>query len=180
MSRLLHPRFCEDKMNPIETERLILREFTREDSRFILELLNTEGWLKYVGDRNVYNEKQAADFIEERLRPSYTERGFGFFLVESKKDKKPMGMCGLVKREGLENIDLGFAFLPEYFGKGFAFESCMPVIEFAKMDVKADILDAITMPINKNSIALLERLGFNYERNVMLNEEELMLFRKPL
>jgi RimJ/RimL family protein N-acetyltransferase len=167
-------------MRPLETERLVLREFTKEDSGFILELLNTEEWLKYIGDRDVNNEQQGVDFIEGRLRPSYTEHGFGFFLVESKKDRAPMGMCGLVKREGLENIDLGFAFLPEYFGKGFAFESCISVIQFAKTDLKVNMLDAITMSINKNSIALLERLGFHYKRNVVLNEEELMLFRKRL
>jgi ribosomal-protein-alanine N-acetyltransferase len=165
-------------MRTIQTERLTLREFKREDAVFIKDLLNTEGWLKYIGQRNVNNEKQAIEFIDGRLRPSYTEHGFGFYCVELKATKEKMGMCGLVKREGLENLDLGFAFLPEYFGKGYAFESCQSVLLFAKNELRLKVLNAITLRNNKSSIALLERLRFQFERNVVLNDEELMLFRK--
>jgi ribosomal-protein-alanine N-acetyltransferase len=167
-------------MKAINTERLLLREFVKNDAEFIRELLNTEGWLKYIGQRNVSNQPQAIAFIEGRLRPSYIEHGFGFFCVELKERGTPIGMCGLVKREGLENVDLGFAFLPAYFGKGYGIEACESVIHFAKTDMNLKALDAITMSINKSSIGLLERLGFHFERNIILNDEELMLYRKVL
>lgn len=89
-------------------------------------------------------------------------------------------MAGLVKREGLDNIDLGFAFLPAYFGNGYGFEACQSIIHFAKNDLHIKNLDAVTLAINKRSIGLLERLGFNFVRNVLLNDEELMLFMKGL
>lgn len=167
-------------MRVLQTERLILREFTKEDSAFIYELLNTEDWIKFIGQRNIHNEQIAIEFIEGRLRRGYAEHGFGFLSVQLKSSGEKMGMCGLVKREGLENVDLGFAFLPRYVGKGYAFEASQCVIEFAKTDFQMKALDAITMSINKNSIGLLERLGFHFERNVILDEEELMLFRKIL
>ena len=87
-------------------------------------------------------------------------------------------MCGLVKREGLENVDIGYAFLPENFGRGYAYESSLAVVEFAKNKLKLKALDSITMSINKSSIKLLERLEFSFERNILLNNEELMLYRK--
>ncbi len=165
-------------MNVLETERLILREFDINDSEFVIKLLNTEGWLRYIGDRRVKDPKQAEEFIEGRLRPSYTEHGFGFYVVESKSTKERLGMCGLVKRDGLENVDIGYAFLPENFGKGYAYESSVAVVEFAKEKLKLPGLDSITMRINEPSIKLLERLGFSFEKNIVLKGEELMLYRK--
>lgn len=163
-----------------ETERLILREFTSTDSHFIIQLLNTEGWLRNIGNRNVTNVAQAVEFIEERLRPSYIQNGFGFYVVESKDSKTALGMCGLVRRDGLENVDVGYAFLPEHFGKGYAFESTSRIVQFAKEKVGLKALDAITIAANAPSIKLLERLGFHFETNILLNEEELMLYRKAL
>jgi [ribosomal protein S5]-alanine N-acetyltransferase len=167
-------------MKMIETERLILREFTAGDSDFVIELLNTGDWLRYIGNRHVNNRIQAKNFIEGRLRQSYIANSFGFYLVESKDNKIPLGMCGLVKREGLENVDLGYAFLPVHYGKGYARESSLAVLEFAEKELQLKVIDAITMSINDTSIKLLERLGFRFERNVVLNEEELMLYRRIL
>lgn len=175
---MLHKGFCAQKMIVITTERLVLREFEATDSEFIIKLLNTDGWLRYIGDRYVRDLKQGVEFIEGRLRPSYTEHGFGFYVVESKNTKECLGMCGLVKREGLENVDIGYAFLPENFGRGYAYESSLAVVEFAKNKLKLKALDSITMSINKSSIKLLERLEFSFERNILLNNEELMLYRK--
>lgn len=89
-------------------------------------------------------------------------------------------MCGLVKRDGLENVDVGYAFLPEHFGKGYAFESTSRIVRFAKEKVCLKALDAITIAANAPSIKLLEKLGFHFETNILLNEEELMLYRKAL
>lgn len=180
MSRLLHKGFCAQKMIVITTERLVLREFEATDSEFIIKLLNTDGWLRYIGDRYVRDLKQGVEFIEGRLMPSYTEHGFGFYVVESKSTKECLGMCGLVKRDGLENVDIGYAFLPEHFGKGYAYESSLAVVEFAKDKLKLGSLDSITMSINAPSIKLLERLEFSFEKNILLNNEELMLYRKVL
>lgn len=178
MSRLLHKGFCAKKMIVITTKRLILREFETSDSDFIIKLLNTEGWLRYIGDRYVKDLKQALEFIEGRLRPSYVEHGFGFYVVELKSTKECLGMCGLVKRDGLENVDIGYAFLPENFGKGYAYESSLAVVEFAKNKLGLKALDSITMSTNKPSIKLLERLEFSFEKNIVMKDEELMLFRK--
>lgn len=167
-------------MKVIETERLVLREFTSGDSDFVIQLLNTEGWLRNIGNRHINSTEQAVEFIEGRLRPSYTTNGFGFYLVESKNERTCLGMCGLVKREGLENVDVGYAFLPQHFGKGYAYESSASVVEFAKGKLNMKTLDAITISPNAPSIKLLERLGFHFERNITLNEEKLMLFRKEL
>lgn len=180
MSRLLYKSFCTQKMKVLETERLILREFETSDSEFVIKLLNTEGWLRYIGDRHVKDPKQGVEFIEGRLRPSYTEYGFGFYVVESKSNNECLGMCGLVKRNGLDNVDIGYAFLPENFGKGYAIESSLAVVKFAKENLKLKALDSITMSINEPSIKLLERLGFTFEKNVVIKDEELMLFRKTL
>lgn len=163
-----------------ETERLTLREFTANDTDFIIRLLNTEGWLRNIGNRHVNSKEQAVEFIERRLQPSYTDNGFGFYIVESKSTKECLGMCGLVKRDGLDNVDVGYAFLPEHFGKGYAYESTNRVVQFAKEKVGLKILDAITIAENASSIKLLEKLGFHFERNIVLNEEELMLYRKVL
>ena len=175
---MLYKDLCAQKMKVIETERLILREFDTTDSEFIIKLLNTEGWLRYIGDRFVKDPKQGVEFIEGRLRPSYSEYGFGFYLVELKSNKEPLGMCGLVKRDGLDNVDIGYAFLPENFGKGYAYESSFAVVEFAKRKLKLKALDSITMSSNEPSIKLLERLGFSFEKNILLKGEELMLYRK--
>ena len=167
-------------MNSIVTERLLLREFKLNDTDFIIKLLNSEGWLRNIGERHVHDPLQAQQFIEQRLKLSYTENGFGFFAVLLKGEDVPMGICGLVKRPGLENIDIGYAFLAEYFGKGYAYEACRAVMGFAKDTLGLKVLDAISISQNAASIRLLEKLEFVFERNILLNEEELMLYRRNL
>lgn len=165
-------------MSILETERLVLREFTTDDTKFIVELLNSPGWLKYIGDRNVKTEEQAVNYLMNGPMKSYELNGFGLSLVELKNNKTPIGMCGLIKRENLEYPDIGFAFLPEFMGKGYAFEIANATMIFAKEELNFDKIVAITVSYNKNSIRLLEKIGLKYIKPFYLpyEDKELMLF----
>jgi RimJ/RimL family protein N-acetyltransferase len=166
----------------IETERLILKEFDTGDSEFILRLLNTPGWLKYVGTRNISTLEDAEAYITGKLMPGYKDLGFGFYLVQLKDSLEKIGMCGLTKRETLDDADIGFAFLPEFEGKGYAFEAASASVQFAKNTLGLNQLAAITVPINKPSIRLLEKLGMKYDKTVNLpdDNETLMYFKMDL
>ncbi len=165
-------------MNLLETNRLILREFNADDANFILELLNTPSWLKFIGDRNVKNINDANKYISDKLLNSYSKNGFGLYLITTKNGNIPVGMCGLIKREVLENVDLGFALCPSFTGNGYAFEAAFATLNYAKTVLKLERIIAITTKENKNSIKLLEKLNFVFEKMVHLSneEEELMLF----
>jgi [ribosomal protein S5]-alanine N-acetyltransferase len=165
----------------IETDRLILRESDLEDSGFILALLNSPGWLQYIGDRGVNNVELAKEYLQNGPLKSYKENGFGLYMVKEKISELPMGLCGLRKRESLEYPDLGFAFLPEFMGKGFALEAAKGVLEHAKSMLKLETILAIVLPNNKSSISLLEKLGFHNRRAFQLKEgEDLSLFQIDL
>ena len=144
-------------MKPIlETERLTLREANLDDAAFLLELLNSPGWLQYIGDRGVKNLADARQYLSNRILKSYTDHGFGLYLMVRKEDQVSLGMCGLIRREGLGDIDIGFALLPEYMGQGYAFEAAAAVMAYARDDLKLERIVAITLPVNTNSIRLLE------------------------
>lgn len=164
-----------------KTPRLLLREFEVEDAPFILELLNTEKWLRMIGDRNVRTLPDAKVYIERKLIQAYKEYGFGFWLVFLPEESKAIGMCGLVKRVGLEDVDIGFAFLPAYEGRGYGFEAASATINLAK-DYHLPRLAAITTSYNFASIALLTRLQFDFAKTIRLagDEEELMFFLREL
>lgn len=162
----------------LETERLILREFMLSDAKFIVELVNTPGWIEYIGDRNIKTEEQAKTYLETGPIKSHRLNGFGLSLVELKDEKNPIGMCGIHKRDQLDHPDLGFAFLPDYMGKGYALEMARATLDFAKEQLKINILFAITVPFNKRSIKLLEKVGMKFNMTFCLpdGKEDLMLF----
>lgn len=162
----------------LETERLRLREFTLEDTAFIIELLNTPGWLQFIGDRNVRTEEQAAAYLQNGPIKSYAENGFGLLLVETKDDATPIGMCGILKRANLDTPDIGFAFLPRFNGQGYAFEVASALLSYAKVHLSMPTVSAITLPHNGRSIRLLERLGFKFIKPFCFpnSEEELLLY----
>src|SRR5690349_16881544 len=110
-------------MNIIETERLILREFTIEDDQFILELLNSPGWLRFIGDRGVRNLNDASNYLQSRIIGSYELNGFGLWMMVVKETNTAVGLCGLIKRDGLDDVDIGFALLPGFEGNGYAWEA---------------------------------------------------------
>jgi ribosomal-protein-alanine N-acetyltransferase len=166
------------QMNIIETDRLIICRLSEGDSEFILELLNSPGWLKFIGNKNVKTEADAENYIINGPIKSYEVNGFGLYLVKLKKIYTPVGICGLIKRDTLENIDIGFALLPEYEGNGYAFEAAEAVLKHAKRDLGIKKIVAITDKDNVNSIRLLEKAGLIFEKNILLKEDdkELMLF----
>ena len=146
-------------MISFETERLKLREYTKDDAPFIFELMNSEGWLKYIGDRNIKSVEDAKAYIKEKYLPSYDLNGHGAYIVILKSNGKPIGSCGLYKREDLEHPDIGFAFLTEYLGKGYGFESAHAILHYAKETLKITTILGFTLPENIASIKLLEKLG---------------------
>ncbi len=162
----------------IETERLILREFTTNDAAFIYELVNTPIWLQFIGQRNVHSLTDAKLYLKNGSIKSYSENGFGFYAVLQKDTNTLVGMCGLIKRETLENIDIGFAFLPSFIGKGFGFEAATATLTYAHTALNINKIIAIVDPENTVSIALIKKLGMVYENRVRLSSDdiELMLF----
>lgn len=170
-------------MKIAETDRLILSKITVDDSPFILELMNTSHWIKYIGDRNVRTVEQAADYIKNNQLKSYETNGFGYYKVQVKAENlKPIGSFGLMKRDQLDHVDIGFSLLPDYQSKGYGFEAASELMKIAKNMFSIKTLCAITLPINKPSIHLLEKLGLSYQKSVKPfdNDEELLLFAKTL
>ena len=169
-------------MKVLETERLILRRVTVEDSEFILELLNDPSWLRFIGDRGVRTLDAARDYILKSLVAMYERLGFGLYLTELKGEGVPVGICGLIKRDSLEDVDIGFAFLPKFCGKGYAYESASAVMAYGKRTFGFNRLVAITSPDNYDSARLLEKLGFKFERMVKLSDDhaEVSLYASDL
>ena len=159
-----------------ETERRILREFTIADTSFIIELLNTEDWIRFIGDRNVKNEEQAKLYLENGSFKSYKENGFILSLVLRKEDQLCIGMCGLLKRKELEIPDLGFAFLPDYQNQGYGYEIANSLLIFAKEKLNISQVCAIIDPENNISILLIEKLGLVFKNKILLNQEELLYY----
>ena len=166
-----------------ETNRLIISKITLDDAAFFLELVNTPNFIKYIGDRNLKTVEDAKTYLKNGTLKSYEDFGFGFYkLLLKEENNKAIGTCGLVKREQLDNVDIGFAMLPKYEGKGFGYESCIAVLKLAKEQFKLNKVLAITLPTNNNSIKLLEKIGLSYEKRVkpFEDDKELLLFAKNL
>lgn len=159
----------------LETERLTLSRLRPKDKEFIFRLLNDESWKKYIGDKNIKNMEDAENYILNGPTKMYEEYGFSLFMVSLKDSNTGTGLCGLIKRDGLEDVDLGFAFLPEYSGLGYARESSMAVIDYAKTKHDLNRLVAITLSNNLQSKKLLERLEFQFEKIIQLYGEDLEL-----
>ena len=155
-----------------ETERLRLRHFSLDDAEFIVRLLNVPSFIENVGDKGVHTLDDARAYLLDGPLASYERFGFGLNRVELKHTAVPIGMCGLLKRDALDDADIGYALLPEYWSNGFAIESAGAVLNAAKTTFGLKRVLAVVNPGNEISIRLLERLGFRYERMVWLNEGE--------
>ena len=165
-------------MKVLETERLLLREIVEADAEFILDLLNQPSFIKYIGDRNVRTNEAAREYIASRFTKSYRENGFGLYAVELAENKTPIGICGFVRREHLPDADIGFAFLPQYEGKGYAFESARAMMRYGREILALGRVLAITSPGNESSVRLLEKLGFKFEKMLKMppGGDEVKLF----
>jgi RimJ/RimL family protein N-acetyltransferase len=162
-------------MNIIETERLILRKLSTDDAEFILDLLNQPSFIHYIGDRGVRNLEDAKQYILKGAVTSYERFGFGLYLTLLKESEIPIGICGLVKRDSLKDADIGFAFLPQYWSKGYAFESASAVLAYARNTLGLKKILGITTPDNQGSIRVLEKIGLKFEKMAKLSEDEMEL-----
>jgi [ribosomal protein S5]-alanine N-acetyltransferase len=162
----------------LETERLIIRRFSAVDAEFILKLLNEPSFVRNIGDKGVRSIADARRYIETGPIANYERLGFGLYLVELKGTCESIGLCGLIKREGLADIDVGYAFLPSFWSKGYAFEAASAVTEYGRDALGIQRIVAITAPDNTASIRVLEKLGLRFESMIKLSdsESELRLF----
>jgi RimJ/RimL family protein N-acetyltransferase len=167
----------------LETERLAIRPLATTDRNFILELLNTPSWLQFIGDRKVRTPEDAENYLVNGPLKSYKEYGFGPWLVSSlENDGIPIGICGFFKRDFLPAPDLGFAFLPEFEGRGYAAEAVTVILAYAERDLSLKNVVAFTEINNARSIRLLERSGFQFKEMIRPPKEDhsLMLFSLDL
>lgn len=162
-----------------QTPRLILTELTLSDYSFIVDLLNSPGWLQYIGDRNVHTREQAEAYLTNGPIKSYREFGFGLMKVGIIETHQPIGICGLLKRETLPHPDLGFAFLPQFNGQGFAMEAANVIVQHVRKELDVQTILAVTLPDNQRSIQLLEKLTFQYESVFSFpgSQEKLSLYK---
>lgn len=169
-------------MTVIETERLSLRQLSLEDAPFILTLVNQPSFLRYIGDKQVRNIEDAQQYLLNGPIASYKQNGFGLYLVQLKDGGASIGMCGLIKRAELPNVDIGFAFLPDFWGQGFGFEAATAVLKYGQETLQLDRIVAITSLDNEPSIKLLRRMGFILEEIINLGKdrEQVKLFGKNL
>jgi RimJ/RimL family protein N-acetyltransferase len=154
----------------IETERLTLRKLDLHDAAFIFELVNEPSFVRFIGDKGVRTLEDAREYLRKGPLDSYARYGFGLYLV-SLKDGTPIGMCGLVKREALEDVDIGFAYLPRFHSQGYAFESAAAVMSHAKRHLGITRLAGVTKPDNAASIRVLEKLGLALKGTVKIDED---------
>lgn len=165
-----------------ETERLLIKLVDIDDAEFLLKLLNTEKWLKNIGDRNVRNLEDAQKYVREKNLPQIERLGFGNAVVILKSKEEKIGTVGLYDREGIDGVDIGFAFLEEYEGKGYAYESAKKIMDVGINEFGIKKVSAITLPDNFSSIKLIEKLGLKFKEVVKIpnDTEDLNLYELTL
>ena len=150
--------------------RVSLREAELRDSAFFLKLMNEDGWKRFIRRHEISTIKAAQQYVQDKILSMYKEHGYGLWIVELHSTRRPIGICGLVKRAGAEAPDLGFALLEEYQGKGYVTEAARATAHFAHEALGISQLDAITHPENSRSIAVLRRLGFQYSSDRVMED----------
>jgi [ribosomal protein S5]-alanine N-acetyltransferase len=154
-----------------ETPRLRLRHLNDADAAFILELLNEPDFIRNIGDREVRTLDDARRYIQHGPVASYNQHGFGLWLVELQNTAAPIGICGLLKRDYLNDVDVGFALRESFRGKGYAFEAASAVMQLGKQVLGLDRIVAITSPDNHASMGVLRKLGLEFERTVRIPDQ---------
>lgn len=150
----------------LSTSRLVLRRFTTADAQFALELLNDPAFLQHIGDKGVRTLEDARQYLLTGPIASYAQFGFGLYRVELKDGATPIGMCGLLKRDTLPDVDIGFAFLPPYRSRGYATESASAVMDHGRNVLGLARIVAVTSPDNDLSGRVLEKIGLRFERMI--------------
>ena len=169
-------------MQVIQTRRLNLRWLAESDAEFIFDLLNQPSWLKFIGDRGVCNLDDAREYIKTGPLAMINTYGFGLYLTEIKASRTPIGLCGLLKRETLNDVDMGFAFHPDFWGQGYANEAARACMNYARDNLQLERIVAITVPSNNASIRLLKTIGMQYEKEISLgnSSEVLQLYARQM
>ncbi len=157
-------------MTILETERLQLRRLELGDAEFILRLLNDPSFHRFIGDKGVRTLADAREYLATGPIASYERHGFGLYLVTLSASAAPIGICGLVRREGLADVDVGFAFLPAHWSRGYASEAAGAVLAYGHERLRLGRIVAITAAENRASIAVLEKIGLKFERMITLTE----------
>jgi [ribosomal protein S5]-alanine N-acetyltransferase len=152
----------------IDTARLTLRPFTTDDAAFIVELLNSPGWHRWIGDRKVRTIDDAQTYLRNGPIKQQAEHGYALWAIDRRDDGTTVGMCGLVRREGLPDADIGYALLPQHERQGYAREAALATLAFAFDSARLQSVLAVTHPDNAASSRLLESIGLRFERTVQL------------
>jgi RimJ/RimL family protein N-acetyltransferase len=166
-------------MPQIKTSRLKLRTIRVDDAAFYLKLINEPSWHQYIGDRGIRTLTAAEAAIISGPIDMQNRLGFSLYVAELNDGHIPIGLCGLLKRDYLEDPDLGYAFLPQYWGQGYANEAASAVLQYAKEELSITRILATTDTDNQPSMQLLEKLGFCFSKKMML-DKELNLFSLDL
>jgi RimJ/RimL family protein N-acetyltransferase len=155
----------------LETPRVILRRFTLDDAPFVHALVNDPAWIEHIGDRGVRTVEDARAYIRDRTLAQYDRLGFGMYVVTLRGTGEAIGSCGLIRRDSLDDVDIGFAFLPQYRGQGYATEAAAAVLEYGVETFGLKRIVAIVSAANHRSIRILERIGLRFERMLKLPDE---------
>lgn len=153
--------------NKLETQRLFLEIVTKRDHAFILALVNSPGWIEFIGDRQVHTQKEAIEFIT-RIKST---KDLHYWVVRRKGDRVPLGIISFIKRDYLAHFDIGFAFLPQFAGNGYAYEAATALMHAMKLSPRHQTILATTNPSNEKSIALLSKLGFRFDKQMHVHSE---------
>lgn len=158
------------------SSRMNLRHLNEKDAPFVLEIVNSPGWLRYIGDRGVRDLDGANRYIDKNVN-NYQVQGFGLYAMEMKDSGEVVGLCGLLKREYLPAVDIGYALLPQFEGRGLALEACKLVMDIAVTKLEMGTVFAIVTPANARSISLLEKLEFSLEKEIIEGGEPLLVYK---
>ena len=172
---IIHNCFVFYRMALLETERLLISPITTSDAAFIIKLVNDPSWLQYIGDRNVKSLDDARRYIEQVPLKSYEENGFGPYKIVLKNTNTAIGMCGLLKRDRLDDVDIGFALLDPYTGHGYAYEATASILTYAQRQLGLPRIVAITSADNVRSLTLLQKLGLRFERTLSFYDRDALL-----
>jgi RimJ/RimL family protein N-acetyltransferase len=158
--------------NNISTNRLLLNLLTKEDHEFILQLLNSQGWIEFIGDRNVHSKEEAVAYIDKIL----ASKNLFYWVVRLQGENVPVGIISFIKRPYLDHFDIGFAFLPEHSGCGYAYEAAQKIISIMSGKLNYHPILATTLPCNTKSIKLLNKLGLQFEKELKLENDVIHIY----
>ena len=163
----------------LETNRLLIKPTNLDDAGFVLELMNTDGWIRFIGDRNVHTIEDAKNYISEKMLPQLEEFGFGNNTLIRKADHAKIGSCGMYLRPGMEGADIGFALLPEFYGQGYAYEASKALLDYSIETLKLPLIQAITTKGNVDSQTLITKLGMKFieVRDITGISEPMLVYR---